>query len=702
MIKFIKVFIFIIISSNLYSQWIQIGPTGGIVNTVTKVNNTFLVGTNSGIYLSNDEGQTWNPSPGNISFYFISSFSRKNNLMFASAYRSYFLYQGGNVLVSPDDGETWFTTSTNKHINSLLVKGENLIAGAGIKYIQYSGGVLITTNSGSNWQEYFNDTIIVNSLFALNNDIFAGTKYGIYKSTNNGVNWYSVNSGIPDGVAVYSFVDKINNIYCGTDKGVYISSNFGVTWVLSSNGLPQNIPIKSLIFNGTTLYAGVFSGGIFKSSNNGVDWVKSDLGLNNDLISNIYVDNNKLLSSTLGGGIFTSINNGVSWNETNAGLNLHTIWTTYIDNNKIYIGTQGGGVYLSTNNGNNWENLNNGLGNQIVYSLTKFNNNFFAATYGGIYKSTNSCSTWDSVNSGLLDSVVLCLTSKDNVIFAGTRGGKVYKSMNNGSNWVQSSIGITSDTIFALYTFNNFVFAGTYSGGVFRTSDMGNTWQQINIGIEYSLYSRKFASIGDTIFNAMYYDGIYKSTNNGDSWQKLFSMQSPIDLVTKQNYLFVSYYGSGIALTSNSGLNWTYNISNGGSQWGNRAIYSLAVNDQYLFAGTDGYSMWKRNLFEIIGLRNISNEIPNQFSLSQNYPNPFNPSTKIIFAIPSNVKSQTSNVKLIIFDLLGREVATIVNHQLQPGTYEVEWDASIYTSGVYFYRLSSDEFTESKKMLLIK
>ena len=97
------------------------------------------------------------------------------------------------------------------------------------------------------------------------------------------------------------------------------------------------------------------------------------------------------------------------------------------------------------------------------------------------------------------------------------------------------------------------------------------------------------------------------------------------------------------------------------------------------------------------GLNNISTEIPSKYSLLQNYPNPFNPITKIQFEVPGS-----KFVKLVVFDILGKEVQTLVNESLQPGTYETSFDGSSLTSGVYFYRLITNEFTETKKMLLIK
>ena len=104
----------------------------------------------------------------------------------------------------------------------------------------------------------------------------------------------------------------------------------------------------------------------------------------------------------------------------------------------------------------------------------------------------------------------------------------------------------------------------------------------------------------------------------------------------------------------------------------------------------------------LTGISQLSVEIPIEFSLSQNYPNPFNPETKIKFQIPASVETSRLDVLVSIYDALGRKVAKIVNQQLQPGTYEVSWDASAYPSGVYYYRLEAGSFTETKKMVLIK
>ena len=115
-------------------------------------------------------------------------------------------------------------------------------------------------------------------------------------------------------------------------------------------------------------------------------------------------------------------------------------------------------------------------------------------------------------------------------------------------------------------------------------------------------------------------------------------------------------------------------------------------------AGTgtgDDYATIKYS--QTVGIHQISNQIPAQYSLQQNYPNPFNPLTKLRFGISNLVF-----VSLKVYDAQGSEVATLVNEQFRPGTYEVNFNGSNFTSGVYFYRLVTDQFIETKKMILTK
>jgi len=109
------------------------------------------------------------------------------------------------------------------------------------------------------------------------------------------------------------------------------------------------------------------------------------------------------------------------------------------------------------------------------------------------------------------------------------------------------------------------------------------------------------------------------------------------------------------------------------------------------------YAVWGRSLSEVISIQNINTEIPSSYSLGQSYPNPFNPMTNVKFSIVN-----TGDVKIVVYDVQGREVQTLVNERLSAGTYEAKFDGSMLTSGVYFYKLSAGDFTETKRMILIK
>ena len=107
----------------------------------------------------------------------------------------------------------------------------------------------------------------------------------------------------------------------------------------------------------------------------------------------------------------------------------------------------------------------------------------------------------------------------------------------------------------------------------------------------------------------------------------------------------------------------------------------------------------------VIGISTISGNVPESFSLSQNYPNPFNPTTNFEFTIPLSrgvSEGRGVFVNLTIYDAMGRVVEILHNGELKPGTYKADWNASNFPSGVYFYKLIAVEFSETKKMILIK
>jgi hypothetical protein len=152
------------------------------------------------------------------------------------------------------------------------------------------------------------------------------------------------------------------------------------------------------------------------------------------------------------------------------------------------------------------------------------------------------------------------------------------------------------------------------------------------------------------------------------------------------NIFVGSYFGA--YLSTNNGINWT--------QVGSDHQYNLFASGLYLFAWMGGNVILKRPLSEMISSVGKP-DLPTQFILNQNYPNPFNPTTTINYSVP-----KSGIVKIKVYDLLGREVATIVNENKPAGNYNIEFNASKLTSGIYFYRMEAGSFSQTKKLLLLK
>ena len=126
------------------------------------------------------------------------------------------------------------------------------------------------------------------------------------------------------------------------------------------------------------------------------------------------------------------------------------------------------------------------------------------------------------------------------------------------------------------------------------------------------------------------------------------------------------------------------------------------ADDVMMYAGTNDGKIYRKITTKVTGIPDEEVEIPTEYQLFQNYPNPFNPETTIRFALP-----KSSAVKLIIYDILGREVATLINTEMNPGVINFTWNGrnnygARVSSGIYFYRIATPEFTKTMKMILLK
>ncbi len=380
-------------------------------------------------------------------------------------------------------------------------------------------------------------------------------------------------------------------------------------------------------------------------------------GLDGYYIRTITATGSNVFVGTSGDGMFRSTNSGLSWSPANSGLVGLEFPAFAISGSNLYAGSEGEGVFLSTNNGASWSALAP-LTNQFVFALAVSGADLYAGVDGGgVFRSTNNGASWTNSTSGMTNTRITSLVISGNNLFAGTFGGAgVYLSANNGTSWVAAGNGLTNTDVQILSitpSLPGYIFAGTANGAFYSTNN-GSSWSGINNGLT-DTYVHTFAFSGTTIFAGTDMEGVFRSTNLGANWTAL-----------------------------NQGLT-------------NTTVWVLNVSGSNLFAGTNGSGVFKRPLSEMVAVNETSGELPGQFKLSQNYPNPFNPATSIKFDI-----SRSGNVNIIVYDISGRKVEDLVSGSYNPGSYEVRWDASQYSSGIYFYSLVTIEFTETKKMVLVK
>ncbi len=401
--------------------------------------------------------------------------------------------------------------------------------------------------------------------------------------------------------------------------------------------------------------------------------------------------------------IFTTSNQlHAQWQKTN-GPDGQIECFAVIDNS-IFAGTAGNGVFLSTDNGSSWTAVSTGLVSNEAHALLARGSDLFVGFWGGgVYKSTNYGTTWTQVDTGLTDSDVETLAVSGGDLFAGTVGfwGGVFQSSNDGFNWLNMNDGLTFPIVTSLAISGSNMFAATGGGGVFLSTNGGNHWTPVNTGLTdtmiYTLAingNNIFAIAGDSLGEI---GNIFLSTNNGSSWTfkgRLFPGNA-YALAVSGNNIFAAGDG-GVFRSSNNGDSWI--AENDGLDSYSILINALVVKGDTLFAGTDFDNVWKRSVSEMItSVKNPSTGSPANFSLDQNYPNPFNPTTTITYRIPV-----VSNVRLEIYDILGREVKALVNERQTAGSHYVTFNAGSLPSGVYIYKLQAGNYSNTKKLLLLK
>jgi photosystem II stability/assembly factor-like uncharacterized protein len=441
------------------------------------------------------------------------------------------------------------------------------------------------------------------------------------------------------------------------------------------------------------------------------------------------------------------------WVVHNTGINTELNNIMFINSNTGFLVGDTNIVFKSTNGGLNWAPKMLPLSNAAEMFAVAFINQNTGYAGGGhhwsefiyaryLLKTTNCGENWtllyyDSLYS-MNGAIVNIIPFNENEILVSNAGyievfntGGIYKSTNGGLNFTSCISGGSFRSI-------SFLNQNTGYAVNLQTTDFGPSVSKIlktTNGCSSWIVQHRDSAYGAVIFSkiqafdsnnsyalgSVYTGGnthtrFFRTTNSGAVWiytQEVNSRNRDLFFINPSTGWVGGYMGqdsSVIAYTNNAGLNWTLQKKNFISE----VVKLFFINENtgwavlYDWGVTQNMRILKTTTGGLVNISHISEILPSSYSLSQNYPNPFNPETKIKISVPLRRGDGGWNndwmglVRLTVYDALGREVETLVNEALQPGTYEVTFNGSRYNSGVYFYSLVTDGFTEAKRMLLIK
>lgn len=673
--------------------------------------------TESGLFRSTDQGNSWEKIETGTGTYVKDLYISPNDSLFISEYiydykANFFGYQ---IKYSTDYGNNW---------NKLTV----------------------SSNSGT----YNPQTVVFNSQGTL----FSGTNNGLFYSKDNGKSWTSEPLFSNRSIIKIAYVNKtlVAFSYIGIQREyVSVSKDEGKTWQDTSWSNPgftfTNCSIAAgsgnKLFVVVKMSAISYSSSIFLSTDGGNTWkMNGSKYVLNSASSDSY---GNLWGATDSKEIVKSTDDGVNWTVMNKTLTNSFIQSLLLDSkNNIYAGTIDG-VLFSNDNGNTWKELTNGLNiNNLQYLVSDKKGNLYALATG-VLRSTDHGESWHPFNNGFSSSSIQEIFSVNGALFAfekyvynrynQRRAG--YKLVDSLDKWQVISVfmsdmaGSSNGTIYALYCEP---YLDEYA---MRTSnDSGYTWTDFANSITKSLHSSTIAADSKgLVYISGGTSGIYKSADNGVNWTKLNYYESTVSkiIVSSNDHVFVKADDYRILRSKDEGITWEpvnnnlpdekivsvytdeaknlyivmgdghlYYSYNDGDNW-NDITYNLASqsiisvvrdNNSRLYITTQSNEIYYLDA-RLLSIEEIKPSL--EYELFQNYPNPFNPKTSIRFSIAS-----PGNVKLKLYDILGNQVEILIDEYKDKGKYNFELDASKLSNGIYFYRLETGSYSDTKKMVLIK
>lgn len=563
--------------------------------------------------------------------------------------------------------------------------------------------------------------------------VYLASSTGLFRQHPDTSIWRKLTT-FPTSFTNAVFVDRKNRIFVASSKKAYVSMNGGATWGIDTTGLRVN-DILGLTGFCDDAFGNVYAcsaTGLWRSTAGTQSWVRIDqplAALAYDPSTNLLfngLSGDTLLYAATAFGSYVSSNQGTTWSQYGTPRRAQFTYGFGRASSGRRLASTSLGVYYKNPGDLQWTKtfpptgylagspvFVDGSGN--AYTLgAKISSAAFSDVRAN-WKSTDGGLTWSADTSGLGSSgtgqLPLYFVDETGTQHYGAYGSPAnFYSKTPGQSWAPDTSGYgnrPSEYPIAFGTdHHGFVYVATnslstYKGMVWKRPIAGGPWIPDSSGLAGTqIYSITADKNGNAIAGAI--DGVYRK--GGSVWTKIPSPpalggysafvvsvdSSGNTLAGFSIYGFPNYLWRGLYATNNSGATWTY-----------LGLDSISVRGLVSYGDTTYAYTYADGLYKVRSTGSVSSvgiaTVATSFRLEQNYPNPFNPSTTIRFSIPTR-----GHVSLKIFDLLGREIAKLIDSQMEAGSHETVFDAARLASGIYFCRLQSNSLVETKKLVLMK
>ena len=720
-------------------------------------------GSSNGIYKTTNGGTTWTRKT--LNRWIDMEFNPADpNIICASSVGYGFSYI--NRSTNNGENWSFYEVASGGYRSELAVTANNSSIVYMLSSDYYGGlaGVYKSTNSGANFTRVDDGTksmlgyysngsgsnngqgtydLCIASSPTNANTVFIGG-INTWKSTDGGTTWLINNmwtssktynkSGAPVVHAdkhVLAFQNG-TTLFEGNDGGIYKTTNGGTNWTDLTNGIvisqiyrigvsqtDASVVLNGLQDNGSKKYTGELNTWVDVTGGDGMECI---IDFNN-VTSYMYV-------TSVWGTIYRNSNGFSNTNITIISANIPGgqpigAWVTpYImdptNSSILFAGYDK--VWKTTNRGDNWTSASQQLSASVKLrslAIAPSNTNvLYAADQSNMWKTTNGGATnWSSITLPATTDYLTYIAVKNTdpntlwITFGGyTNGLKVYESTNGGTSWANISTGLPNLPVMCIVynkraTDRNVLFVGTDVGVYVK--DGTDVW---------TFYSAGLPNVVVTELE-IYYGGAPDKLRAGTFGRGLWETDIETALPVVLYSFTLTVIGRNVKIdwvTASEQNNYGFDIErklvNGNFEKIGflRGMGTITIPSYYSFVdknlqtGKYQYRLKQIDYNANIKYHNLSGlvevGIPADFTLSQNYPNPFNPVTTISFALPYE-----SKVNLMIFDITGREVMRLINNEIKKeGYYETELDGSKLASGIYFYRITAGDFSETKRMTHIK